>query len=475
MKSEFVSTVSHELRTPLTSIRGALGLVLGKLSDQLPDKARSLLETADRNSERLTLLINDILDLEKIESGRLEFEFKTHDLVELARHALAANEGYGEKHGVRMRLVEHPETASIWGDEHRLMQVFANLLSNAVKYSPEGGEVEVSIREENGYLRLGVRDYGRGIPEAFRERVFQRFAQADSSDTREKGGTGLGLSISRAIIEHHRGHINYDTEEGVGTEFYFDIPVWREVIEAQSADPNRARILICEDNPDVAFVLAQLLEQEGLVSDLVATIDAARALLANKTYLALMLDLNLPDGDGLAFIRELREQEQSRDLPVIVVSGRAEEGRTAWSGDALAVVDWLQKPVDQERLGRALLHVRRNGKLPRILHVEDEPDIIQITQALTEEVGEYTYATTLREARHLLDTEQFNLVILDVTLPDGSGLDLLKEIDGSCKVMVYSGNEPDRQLSQQVAAALTKSRTSNERLLNTIKEIVNSI
>jgi len=475
MKSEFVSTVSHELRTPLTSIRGALGLVLGKLSDQLPAKALTLLETANRNSERLTLLINDILDLEKIESGRLEFEYQSLDLVEVARHALAANEGYGQQHDVTLRLTEHPDSARIWGDEHRLMQVFANLLSNAVKYSPKGGEVEVSIRRIGGNFHLGVRDHGRGIPEAFRERIFQRFAQADSSDTREKGGTGLGLSITRAIVEHHHGSIDYETEEGVGTEFFFELPVYREVIESHTDDADCPRVLICEDNPDVAFVLSQLLEQEGMVSDLAATVDAARALLANKSYCTLMLDLNLPDGDGLTFISELREEDATRDLPVIVVSGRAEEGRSTWVGDAVTVVDWLQKPVDRERLSRALGQALHNGKLPRILHVEDEHDIIQVTQALIEEVGEYCYATTLKEARHKLNSEQFNLVILDMTLPDGSGLELLDEMKGDCKVLVFSGQEPDKELSKQVSAALTKSRTSNDRLLNTIKQIVNKV
>jgi DNA-binding response OmpR family regulator len=234
-------------------------------------------------------------------------------------------------------------------------------------------------------------------------------------------------------------------------------------------------VLICEDNPDVAFVLAQLLEQEGLLSDVAATVDAARALLANKSYRALLLDLGLPDGDGLAFIRELRDQEQTRDLPVIVVSGRAQEGRSAWSGDALAVVDWLQKPVDRERMARALRQALRNGTRPRILHVEDEHDIIQVTQALTEEVGDYRYATSLQEARRLLNAERFNLVILDVTLPDGSGLELLDEIKGRCEVMVFSGNETNQDLNRQVAAALTKSRTSNDHLLTTIKRIINGV
>lgn len=224
IKSEFVSTVSHELRTPLTSIRGAIGLVAGKYADALPKKAQEMLELAERNGERLTVLINDLLDLEKIESGRLELDFKPVDLVALARRACEDNEGYARRHDVRLRLAIEPVEACVHGDEHRLLQAFANLISNAVKYSPPAGEVEIAMTRRKEGFRVAVRDHGSGIPEEFRGRIFQRFAQADSSDTREKGGTGLGLSITKVIVEKHGGHIDYRSEPGTGTEFFFDLP-----------------------------------------------------------------------------------------------------------------------------------------------------------------------------------------------------------------------------------------------------------
>ncbi|WP_455203645.1 PAS domain S-box protein [Kaarinaea lacus] len=228
MKSEFVSTVSHELRTPLTSIRGALGLLLGKCSDELTVKTRNLLEMANRNSERLTLLINDILDLEKIESGTLEFHFELTDLVAVSRNALEANEGYAQQHNVKLHLQNDLDEALVWGDSHRLLQVFANLISNAVKYSPQEDTVEINVHCHNNFYRISVSDHGNGIPDDFRSRIFQRFAQADSSDTREKGGTGLGLSICKAIVEKHNGLIHYESEINKGTVFYFDIPRWEE-------------------------------------------------------------------------------------------------------------------------------------------------------------------------------------------------------------------------------------------------------
>jgi PAS domain S-box-containing protein len=227
LKNEFVATVSHELRTPLTSIRGALSLLRGKHSAALSAKGHHLLEMASRNCDRLTLLINDLLDLEKIESGSLDFDFRVLDLAALAQQALTANDGFAQQYGVNLRLGPVPQVAAVWGDEHRLLQVFANLLSNAIKYSPKGGKVVVSVAQRDGHYRVSVQDHGRGIPAVFCSRIFQRFAQADSSDSREKGGTGLGLSVTKAIVERHGGVIDFVSEVGVGTVFFVELPAWK--------------------------------------------------------------------------------------------------------------------------------------------------------------------------------------------------------------------------------------------------------
>jgi DNA-binding response OmpR family regulator/nitrogen-specific signal transduction histidine kinase len=472
VKSEFISTVSHELRTPLTSIRGALGLVLGKAADQLPEKMRNMLEMANRNSERLTLLINDILDLEKIESGSLEFEFSTVDLVLIARRAVEDNAGYAQKHHVSLALNTALEHAPINGDEHRLLQVFANLISNAVKYSPRDGSVEISVTPHAGGYRVAVRDDGSGIPEEFRSRIFQRFAQADSSDTREKGGTGLGLSITKAIVERHDGQIDYVSTQGNGTVFHFDLPVAQAAIRVNTRVANGSRVLICEDNADVAEILAAMLETEGVVSDIAATAMAARSLLAQNVYRLLLLDLSLPDIDGLQFLNELRAAPATIELPVIVVSGRAIEGRSQFSGDAMMVVDWIQKPVDSARLKRTIREVLSRSVRPHILHVEDDLDIVQVTQMLLEEMADVSHVASVQGARKLLGEEDFDLVILDLGLADGSGIELLDEMKGRCPVVIFSAQIPDREITAQVTAALTKSMTSNEQLLATIMNIL---
>lgn len=473
MKNEFVSTVSHELRTPLTSIRGALSLVLGKSADELSDKTRYMLEMANRNSERLTLLINDILDLEKIESGSLDFEFRPVDLVEISHQALGISEGFARQHDVNVRFDATVNSAPVYGDSHRLLQVFDNLISNAIKFSPRQGEVEVRLTRENDQYRVSIRDQGTGIPEEFHGKIFERFSQADSSDSRAKGGTGLGLSISRAIVERHHGVILFDSRPGDGSLFYFDLPALHARSEQSEGDVVGARVLICEDNQDVAFVLSSLLRNEGLASEVATSAQMCKEMLSRNRYDLLLLDLMLPDKDGLTLLHELRVNKITSEIPVIVVSGRAEEGRTEFTGDAVMVVDWLQKPVDQKRFSQAIYRALHGDAHPVVLHIEDDPDIVQVSQVLLKGIAEFESASSLAQARRRLQERHFDLVILDLSLPDGSGLDLFDEIDADCPVVIFSGRELSEEVSGRVAAALTKSKSSNEELLGTIKNVLN--
>ena len=223
MKSEFVSTVSHELRTPLTSIHGALGLIAGGAAGELPAQAKSLVDIACKNSERLILLVNDILDMEKIVSGKMAFSMSPVDLVSLVQNAMEASRAYGEQVNVRFMLADpFPSSCVVSADPDRLMQVMANFLSNAAKFSPPGEVVSISVSGNGEKARVAVTDHGPGIPEAFRDKIFQKFSQADSSDSRQKGGTGLGLSISKALVERMGGKIGYETEAGKGATFFFE-------------------------------------------------------------------------------------------------------------------------------------------------------------------------------------------------------------------------------------------------------------
>ncbi|HWP27015.1 MAG TPA: PAS domain S-box protein [Xanthobacteraceae bacterium] len=233
MKDEFVAMVSHELRTPLTSINASLALLAADPGQMLPAAAKRLLTIAHGNSQRLVRLIDDILDLEKIESGKIEFNLQTVEIRPLVEQAIEANRGFADRFNVRIRLESLSENFTASVDIDRLMQVMTNLLSNAVKYSPSGGEVLVMTSTVGNMGRIAVRDHGSGIPEKFKSRIFERFAQADSREAREKGGTGLGLSIVKQIMLRLGGEVNFESAPGGGTIFYVDLP--RAEVTARSS------------------------------------------------------------------------------------------------------------------------------------------------------------------------------------------------------------------------------------------------
>jgi signal transduction histidine kinase len=212
LKREFVSTVSHELRTPLTAIRGALGL-LSAQREALPPGTRELADIADRNSQRLLGLVNDILDLDKVEQGTLDIQMEVHAILPLVRQAVEALRPYAQGLGVDFHLCAGAEGAAKV-DSARLLQVLTNLLGNAAKFSPKGEPVQVRLARAGSRLRLEVENGGPGIPPAFRPRIFQKFAQADASDARRYPGTGLGLAISKALVERMGGEIGFESEPG---------------------------------------------------------------------------------------------------------------------------------------------------------------------------------------------------------------------------------------------------------------------
>ncbi|MDY6984193.1 MAG: ATP-binding protein, partial [Pseudomonadota bacterium] len=221
LKQEFVSIVSHELRTPVTSIKGSLGLLTSGIFDTEPEKARELMSIALANTNRLQLLINDILDVDKLESGKMEFRFRDTDLVALVRDVLAANQSYAHHYGVTVVCTGFPEVCSVKIDPDRIVQVVTNMLSNAIKFSETDGTVTLRLEVTGHDARLSVHNRGEVIPEADRARLFGKFFQRDASSTRAKGGSGLGLYISQRILEEHGSLMDYESDSVNGTTFFF--------------------------------------------------------------------------------------------------------------------------------------------------------------------------------------------------------------------------------------------------------------
>lgn len=220
LKNEFVSTVSHELRTPLTSITGALGLLHGGVMGDMPEKVSSLVGIAYKNCQRLTLLINDLLDIEKIAAGKMQFDLKTELVLPLIQQALDANKVMAQERHIQLSIQTTITDACIKVDAKRLIQVLSNFLSNAIKFSPAAATVRVDLSLNEKLVCIAVSDQGPGIPEKFRDRIFQRFSQADASDTRQTGGTGLGLAISKELVQGMNGSIGFESVEGQGATFY---------------------------------------------------------------------------------------------------------------------------------------------------------------------------------------------------------------------------------------------------------------
>lgn len=482
MKNEFISTVSHELRTPLTSIRGALGLIAGGAMGAVSGEIKSLIDIATNNSERLVRLINDILDIEKIESGKMVFDIAPVPLLAVIRQTLDAVEAYATQLGVHIELAE-ADDVMVAADSDRLQQVLTNLLSNAAKFSPRDAAVTVRAQRHAGVVRVSVEDHGPGIPRAFHQRLFEKFAQADASDQRQKGGTGLGLSISKTIVEKHGGIIGYSPVAAGGSIFYFELPVLAHVLPAAAPPAAQngphgdvCRILICEDDHDVARLIGLMLEQQGYTCDIAASAEQAKRMITAHRYTAMTLDIMLPGQDGIALVRELRATELHRHLPIIIVSGKAGRGKAELNGGAIDIVDWLDKPIDQERLLKATRRARHSGtNKPRVLHVEDDVDVLKVVATLLADAAMVIPAPTLGAARRLLAGEQFDLVLLDIGLPDGSGVELLPVIEALSPpppVAVFSAREIDADIVAHVASVLTKTQTSNERLLATISRLI---
>jgi signal transduction histidine kinase/DNA-binding response OmpR family regulator len=489
LKNEFVSTVSHELRTPLTSIRGSLGLLISGAAGELPPKVRQFVEIAHNNSARLVHLVNDILDIEKIESGRMDFHYEQLPADAIVEQAIEANRAYAAPFDVTFRTtIDVPPLTEVRADAARVQQIMANLLSNAAKFSPVGGVVDVTMTAQPDHIRISVRDYGAGIPDEFRDRIFQRFAQADSSDRRQKGGTGLGLSISKAIVEQHGGTIGFDMPADGGTRFWFTLPCRRltgapaetPLAEDEPFPADQRRILIVEDDHDVARLLGFMLEMQGWKVETAHSAREAEALLATTRFDVMTLDVLLPDEDGLALFRRIRAQPATHDLPVVIVSAVTDNARRELNGDAFSVVDWIDKPIDQDRLRHAIRRALAQGTggnpaMNAVLHVEDDPDIFKIVEAVIGTEAEVVQAPSLSDGRRALAERTFSLVILDVSLPDGSGLDLIdaiRRLADPPPILIFSASDSDSAIAARVSAALVKSRTDNVALRDIIAGLI---
>jgi DNA-binding response OmpR family regulator/two-component sensor histidine kinase len=467
------------LRTPLTSISGSLGLLAGQWASKLPESAARLLTIAHTNSQRLARLLNDILDIEKLESGHVVFNLSKVAVRALVEHAIEDNRGFAESYGVSVRLDGGSVDLDVNADPDRLAQVITNLLSNAIKFSPAEGEVLVAVEKNADDVRITVRDHGSGVPDEFKPHIFEKFAQADATNTRQKGGTGLGLSIVKQIVERLGGEISFDDAPGGGAIFCVELPAWDGWAGGEiDLDPDSVgtRILFCEDDRAAANIVREQLRQAGFAVDFAHTVAAALARTVAIRYAAILVDLQLPDGDGVGLIVRLRAQAQYRDTPIIVIAGDPEQGRSDVRSSRLNVLRWLKKPIAFEplidTLNIAIALSRRER--PRILHVDDDHDVLALVAQELRSIADVISADSVNSARHTLRTDRIDLAVLDIALGDDSGLDLLPDLRGSfggaIPVIIFSTHGADMACDEQVHATLSKMNSSLQGLGEAVRD-----
>jgi signal transduction histidine kinase/DNA-binding response OmpR family regulator/CHASE3 domain sensor protein len=414
MKSDLMATVSHELRTPLASILGFSELLAERELE--PEATRHHVRTIHAEAQRLTNLIDDFLDLQRIEEGGLRIELQAVDLVPLLRQTIELYAAQSSRHSVELEAPDEPIV--VLAEPERIAQVVGNLLSNAVKYSPEGGTVAVRASVAEDAVRIAVHDEGLGIPAAQQDRIFEKFFRVDTSDTRRIGGTGLGLALSREIVEAHGGRMGFVSAEGRGSTFWLELPAGRRV-------NGRGRVLVIADDRDLAALLVDWIAADGHAAD-VATSGSAGLERAERDRPALIcLDVGLGGSpDGWAVLEELKVRPTTSAIPVVVCTAGKGDRRAA----VLGAADVLAKPFTAEQLRSTLTRV-----LPpnagNLLVVDDEAAVRRlVVETLAGEGLRLREASNGTEALAAVAAEIPDAIVLDLAMPEVDGFEVLAEL-----------------------------------------------
>jgi len=461
-KSEFVSNVSHELRTPMTAIKGYTDLLYAGAVGSINDEQAQFLGVIKNNADRLTALINDLLDISRVETGRVRFEprsLQIGDVVSDVANALAIQ---AEAKHQTLTYEVVGGMPDIMGDRDRLNQVLTNLVGNAIRYTPEGREIEVRVYPVEGAVRVDVRDTGIGIAPEDLGRIFERFYRADHPMVQEVGGTGLGLSIVKMFVEMHGGRVWVESELDRGSTFTFVLPVPVQAEEEGRRVPPRlmARtrtILVVDDDPDIANLVKIQLEGSGYR---VFVLGRGRSVVARAEEGRpdlIILDLILPDLEGLDVLRALKENITTADIPVIVLTIAQDDG----TARRLGAVDYLTKPVG----GRDLLRSVEKALTwqGRVLVVEDDADTVGLLSAAMRQIG-FTplVAANGYEALAIARRHRPDLILLDLRLPGMDGYEALTHLkrDGvtqTIPIVAVSAHVVDTEQERKRLVALGAS------------------
>ncbi len=485
IKSQFLANMSHELRTPLNSIIGFSRVIMKGIDGPVTEQQHQDLSAIYASGQHLLGLINDILDLSKIEAGKMELTVEEMNITDTINSVLSTALGLLKDKPVKLKQESEPNLPTIRADPMRLRQVLLNLISNASKFTTEGS-ITVSAAphtSDNGQkeVMISVTDTGPGISPEGQKKLFLAFSQVDSSATRATGGTGLGLSICRLLVDMHGGRIGVHSVEGQGSTFHFTIPIFHQPI-VESAEGEGKVILCIDDDPLVINLYERYLKPKGF--QVVAVTNPANAKESIKRFkpYAVTLDIMMPDIDGWSVLEAIKADPETRNTPVIICSITEEDEK----GFSLGAADYLVKPIGEEDLMTALNRINGNGGITEVLIIDDSPDDLRLMGKIISEHSQFhpILAEGGENGWEILKTERPSAVILDLFMPDLDGFAILERLRTTPElrdipVLVVSGvdlsPEQKSQLDNLGKHLLQKGMLSEQELFQSLEKALNRL
>ncbi len=473
-KSEFLANMSHELRTPLNSVIGFAEMLDDEVSGPLNGEQRDFVQTIQRNGKHLLALINEILDLSKIEAGRLVLQSEAVDLRILIDDILLTMRPQASKKQIALTAVVETDGTWVQGDPIRLQQVITNLVTNAIKFSHEGKPVTVTLGQADGQVLLAVRDHGIGIAAGDQSRIFQAFVQVDSSHARKQEGTGLGLALSKRLIELHQGTLSVVSVPDTGSTFTVALPALPRAGVAPPPAPVAPVVLLVDDDPDSLALLRSALGSLPVTLVCAADGDTALALARAQVPALIVLDIYLPGRDGWDVLRTVRADPLLAAVPVIIASSEDDPAE----GYRLGMNDYLVKPLDGTRLRQL---VRQYVACPAsVLVIEDNADFCHyLERALTPGGVQVRIAGNGDEGLQAIAEQRPDLILLDIGMPlmDGwSFLEAIKDMDPTLPVVVVTGMPLDEaeggRLGPQVVTVWQKGLLEPQTLAGNVQALL---
>jgi signal transduction histidine kinase/CheY-like chemotaxis protein len=485
IKTQFLANMSHELRTPLNSIIGFSRVILKGIDGPITDLQQQDLTAIYNSGQHLLGLINDVLDLAKIEAGKMELSFDEINLTDIISSVMSTASGLVKDKSIKLVRNIQGEIPPVRADAIRIRQVLLNLLSNAAKFTDEG-EIIVDVSVQPGptghaEILISVSDTGPGISPEDQEKLFQAFSQVDNSPTRKTGGTGLGLSISQQLIQMHGGRIGVHSALGQGSTFYFTLPIYRA--EEEKVQSFGAKVVLAvDDDPQVTALYERYLQPQGY--QVVTVLDPTRARERARQIkpFAITLDIMMPGYDGWQVLNDLKGDPETRDIPVIICSIIEEQER----GFSLGAADYLLKPILEEDLLNALNRLNGDGSIKEVLIVDDDPNSLRLMDTIFRNHKEYKVilAEGGKQGWQIISSHPPHALVLDLFMPELDGFTILEKMRENAKlrdipVVVVSGGDltADQRnlLTEFGQRLLSKSLLNETDLLTTIEHALNRL